>query len=197
VTGKRRGMGLAVLLWTGTVSAQVDVYRSVNENGVVQFSDARQSDTDEHFQLTTVSPAPGMIDAQGRLMDQQLELIALLEQSRRDRAQENFERRRQSVELARARLALEQERNAAYAQNTRDYGYAYPVGYSYKYKRRHGNRQEYGHGGGNRPGHLPARPGHGGRAGHGGRLGYGGREGGGRGTHGGSKTLIKPFITRS
>ena len=165
-------MGLALLLWTGTVSAQVDVYRSVNENGVVQFSDARQSDTDEHFQLTTVSPAPGMIDAQGRLMDQQLELIALLEQSRRDRAQENFERRRQSVELARARLALEQERNAAYAQNTRDYGYAYPVGYGYKYKRRHGNR----------PGHLPARPGHGGRP-------------GGGGMHGGSKTLIKPFIT--
>ena len=184
-------MGLAVLLWTGTVSAQVDVYRSVNEYGVVQFSDARQSDTDEHFQLMTVSPAPEMIDAHGRLMDQQLELIALLEQSRRDRAQENFERRRQTVELARARLALEQERNAAYAESTRDYGYAYPVGYSYKYKRRHGNRHQYGHGGGNRPGHLPARPGQGGRA------GYGGREGGGRGTHGGSKTLVKPFITSS
>jgi hypothetical protein len=184
-------MGLVVLLWTGAVSAQVDVYRSVNEYGVVQFSDARQSDTDEHFRLAAVNPAPEMVDAHARLMAQQLELIALLEQSRRDRAQENFERRRQTVELARARLALEQERNAAYAQNNRDYGYAYPVGYSYKYNRRHGNRYEYGHGGGTRPGYLPARPG------HGGRPGYGGREGGGRGTHGGSKTLIKPFITRS
>jgi hypothetical protein len=184
-------MGLVVLLWTGAVSAQVDVYRSVNEYGVVQFSDARQSDTDEHFQLAAVNPAPEMVDAHARLMAQQLELIALLEQSRRDRAQENFERRRQTVELARARLALEQERNAAYAQNSRDYGYAYPVGYSYKYQRRHGNRHEYGHGGGNRPGHLPARPG------HGGRPGFGGREGGGRGAHGGSKTLIKPFITSS
>ena len=172
MTRNRRWMGLAVLLWPGAISAQVDVYRSVNEYGVVQFSDARQSDGDEHFQLATVSPAPEMINAQARLMDQQLELIALLEQSRRDRAQENFERRRQTVELARARLALEQERNAAYAENTRDYGYAYPVGYGYKYKRRHGNR----------PGHLPARPGHGGRP-------------GGGGMHGGSKTLIKPFIT--
>ena len=195
MTKNWRAMGLTVLLWTGTVSAQVDVYRSVNEYGVVQFSDARQSDTDEHFQLATVNPAPEMIDAHGRLMDQQLELIALLEESRRSRAQEVLERRRQNVELARARLALEQERNAAaYAQSsTRNYGYAYPVGYGYKYKRRYGYRREYGHGGGDRPSHLPSRPGYGNRPGNGGRPSHGDRSGGGRG---GSQTLIKPFITK-
>lgn len=185
-----------MLLWTGPLVAQVDVYRSVDEHGVVQFSDTRGSDADEHFQLSSVNPAPEMIDAHGRLMDQQLELIALLEQSRQARAQEILERRRQNVELARARLALEQERNAAaYAESSPrsyGYGYAYPVRYSYKYKRRSGSRNGYredygyGQGSGHRPGHLPAHPGYGGRPGH----------GGGRGSHGRSGTLVKPFITK-
>ena len=197
-----------MLLWTGPLVAEVDVYRSVNEYGVVQFSDTRGSDADEHFQLSSVNPAPEMIDAHDRLMEQQLELIALLEQSRQARAREMFERRRQNVELARARLALEQERNAAaYVENdSRNYGYAYPVGYSYRYKRRYGDQEEHGdgQGSGQRPGHLPVRPGYGSRpaygggSGHGGSPGYGGRPGhrGGHGGHGGSGTVVKPFITK-
>ena len=82
-----------MLLWTGPLVAQVDVYRSVDEHGVVRFSDTRGSDTDEHFQLSSVNPAPVMIDANGRLLDQQLELISLLVQSRQALAQEILERR--------------------------------------------------------------------------------------------------------
>jgi hypothetical protein len=190
-------MGLVVLLWTGAVSAQVDVYRSVNEHGIVEFSDTRRSDADEYFQLSSVNPAPETIDAHGRLMEQQLELIGLLEESRRARAREIFERRRQNVELARARLALEQERNAAvYEESSRSYGYAYPVGYSYRYQRRYGYRHGYGHAksSGHRPSHLPAPPER--RLGYGGRGGRGGGKGTGHGRHSGSRILIKPFITK-
>ncbi|TDI88852.1 MAG: DUF4124 domain-containing protein [Chloroflexi bacterium] len=190
-----RVLGLSILLWTGPLVAQVDVYRSVDEQGVVAFSDTRQHDTDEHFQLSMVTPAPEMIEAHGRLMKQQLELIALLEQSRQARAQETLERRRQNVELARARLALEQERNAvAHEESSRNYGYAYPVGYSYRYQRRQGYRLGYRHeyGYGQRSGQLPARPGYGSRPGYGGRPGHGVDHGLRRG----SQTLSKPFITK-
>ena len=188
-------LGFTILLWTGSLAAQIDVYRSVGEQGIVEFSDTRRSDADEHFQLSIVNPAPEMVDAHGRLMEQQLELIGLLEESRRTRAQEIFERRRQNVELARARLALEQERNAAaYEESSRSYGYAYPVGYSYRYQRRYGYRHGNGHGKsrGHRPVQLPARPGHDSRAGYGGRGG----QGSGHGRHSGSRILIKPFITK-
>lgn len=170
-------------------TAQVDVYRWVDDNGVVHFSDTRRDAGDEHIQLQTIEPSDEALAAHSRLIDQQLELIALLEQSRQSRAQESLERQRQNVELARARLALEQERNAAlgvYEDSgaSGGWGYAYPVQYSWRFHRRHGQRRwsGRGYGTGYPPARLPSRPGlRPGGPGHGGGHGQ--------------QTISKPFIT--
>lgn len=187
---------LAALLLASTVTtnsalAQVDVYRWVDQNGTVNFSDTRSGVGDQQIRLHTQEPTPAAVEAHGRLMDQQMELITLLEASRQSRALDLLERRRQDVELARARLALEQERNAAdYYDDSprRGVSWGYPVRYDYRFQRRHGfhNYSGSGHGYG-RPTHLPARLSHP-------HSRPPSRPGGGG--HGGSgQTLSKPFIT--
>lgn len=185
---------IGALLSVGEASlAQVDVYRWVDADGVVHFSDTRRSASDEHFELVAFEPSPEAVESHLRLMDQQLELIALLEESRRSRTEQMLESQRQNVELARARLALAEERNAAAAEQPGyDYGYAYPVPYSYGYAWRQGYRRGYGFGDGN--GKVA---GWGEHRGEGPGSGYASRGPGRRGPgHGRSRPVIsKPFIT--
>lgn len=187
-----------VLLCIGqSAVAQVDIYRWVDSDGVVHFSDTRRSAADEHFELLAYEPSAEAVESHRLLMDQQLELIALLEESRRSRAEQILDYQRQNVELARARLALQQERNATATAplGTGSYGYVYPVPYVYGYARRDGYRERHGFGYGfgparGYPGYRPGRPWHG--YGGGGPIGH---PPVGPGHDGGRGVLSKPFIT--
>ncbi len=87
-------------------SSTVTVYRSVDANGVVSFSD-EHTDGATTVELETVAPRPEDVERAADLYEQQLELIGVLEADRRAN-EANAERRRQTeLEIARVRAAAQ------------------------------------------------------------------------------------------
>ncbi len=162
-------------------AAAEEVYRAVDEEGVVSFSDFPVPGA-ERLEVETVPANEDSAAASQALIEQQLAVAKALEESR-------LARRRVETERLQA-LAAREPQTIYYPVERSTYwgGYWRRPGYGYR-PRRPGYRP--GH-----PGYRPGRPGVGPPAYRPGHPGYGvghGRPGGG---HGGRQpTISKPFIT--
>jgi len=85
------------------------VYRAVGAHGVVEFSDTAVPGA-QAIELPVNEPSPEALAANAERLAQELELIAFLEDSRREREARSRERRLDELELARARADLERAR---------------------------------------------------------------------------------------
>ena len=106
--------------------AATTVYRSVNVDGVVSFSDAPHPSA---VPVEVIPPPPAPADEQQRaerMYQQQLELLEILEASRHARADEALAQQRLDLDYVRTEAALE---GARASQEQHDEHY-YPV-YSY------------------------------------------------------------------
>ena len=139
------------------------VYRSVNEDGVVSFSDSPHPAAE----LIEVYPPARMDEVEQRraaeAFSQELEILKILEESRQARAADELARQKLELDYVRSLAALERAR-ALQQQNDDDDDYYPFFGYPYWYSPQ--PRPPYGpppHGGrppdGGRPPHAaPPRP---------------------------------------
>jgi hypothetical protein len=88
------------------------VYRSVDANGVVSFSDAPNPSAVAIEVLPPPTPLREEVERANEMYEQQLALLEILETSRQARAKEDLERQQLDLDYVRTEAALQQQREA-------------------------------------------------------------------------------------
>jgi hypothetical protein len=101
------------------------VYRSVDANGVVSFSDAPHPSAVPIEVLPPPTPLREEVERANEQFEQQLALLEILETSRHARAKEELERQQLDLDYVRSEAALQRAREA----QEPDYDDSYPLYY--------------------------------------------------------------------
>ncbi len=102
---------IPILAWAEE-GASTTVYRSVDADGVVSFSDAPHPSAVPVEVLPPPTPLREDVERANELFEQQLALLEILETSRHARAKEDLERQQLDLDYVRTEAALQQQREA-------------------------------------------------------------------------------------
>jgi Domain of unknown function (DUF4124) len=109
-------------LWAWAAEADtITVYRSVDANGVVSFSDSPNPSAVPIEVLRPPTPLRADIERANELFDQQLALLELLETSRHARAKERIEEQRLELDFVRTEAALQRARDEQAQDDDRNF----------------------------------------------------------------------------
>ena len=111
-------------LWAWAEADTTTVYRSVDTNGVVSFSDAPNSSSVPIEIPRPPTPLRADIERANELFEQQLALLELLETSRHARAKERIEQQRLEIDYVRTEAALQRARDTEAQDDDRNF---YPL----------------------------------------------------------------------
>lgn len=114
-------------LWAWAAEADTTtVYRSVDANGVVSFSDAPHPSAVPIEVLPPPTPLREEVDRANELFEQQLALLEILETSRHARAKEELEQQQLDLDYVRTEAALQRARDVQAPQTYTQYFPLYP-----------------------------------------------------------------------
>ena len=109
-------------MWSAAAEGEsTTVYRSVDEFGVVSFSDAPTESAVRIEIPRPPTPLRADIERANELFEQQLALLELLETSRHARAREGIEQRRLELDYVRTEAALQSARDAQTQNDDRSF----------------------------------------------------------------------------
>jgi hypothetical protein len=114
-------------LWAWSAEADTTtVYRSVDANGVVSFSDAPHASAVPIEVLPPPMPLREEVERANEQFEQQLALLEILETSRHARAKEALEQQRLDLDYVRTEAALQRARELQEPQTYTQYYPLYP-----------------------------------------------------------------------
>ena len=117
---------LMPLLASAAETDTTTVYRSVDANGVVSFSDAPHASAVPIEVLPPPTPLREEVERANELFEQQLALLEILETSRHARAKEELEQQQLDLDYVRTEAALQRTRELQAPQDYNDYYPLYP-----------------------------------------------------------------------